>query len=90
LRELCSLACLAGQIVFPQFHSHLLGALNAGATLNEIRAVLDLVSVVWGRTEQAAVDGYWLDFVARAHRSRIVTSVSFSSAPAVTGESSRR
>jgi alkylhydroperoxidase/carboxymuconolactone decarboxylase family protein YurZ len=34
------------QIVFPQFHSHLLGALNTGSTLEEIRVILDLVEQV--------------------------------------------
>jgi len=40
-RELCSLACLAGQIVFPQMHSHILGALNTGASMQEIRSIFD-------------------------------------------------
>ena len=62
-RELCALSCLTGQIVLPQFHSHLFGALNAGATMEDIRGILDQTEHVWGRNEQSIVDGYWLDFV---------------------------
>jgi 4-carboxymuconolactone decarboxylase len=64
-RELCALACLSGQIVFPQLHSHILGALNAGARLEEIRAIFDQTEYVWGRNEQIMVDGFWLDFAQR-------------------------
>lgn len=61
-RELCALACLSGQIVFPQLHSHMIGALNTGAKLEEIRAIFDQTEYVWGRDEQIMVDGFWLDF----------------------------
>lgn len=64
-RELCALACLSGQIVFPQLHSHILGALNAGARLEEIRAIFDQTEYVWGKDEQIMVDGFWLDFAQR-------------------------
>jgi hypothetical protein len=53
---------LSGQIVFPQLHSHILGALNAGARLEEIRAIFDQTEYVWGKDEQIMVDGFWLDF----------------------------
>jgi len=61
-RELAAIACLAGAIVFPQLHSHLLGALNAGCTMEDIRGTLDLTDPVWGSARQAMVDGFWLDF----------------------------
>jgi len=67
-RELCSLACLAGETVIPQLHSHLLGALNAGATLNQIRGILDQTATVWGSASQTIVDGYWLDFVSHVSK----------------------
>jgi len=54
-----------GQIVFPQLHSHLLGALNTGASLDQIRGILDQTEMLWGARNQAMVDGYWLDFVRR-------------------------
>jgi len=66
-RELCSLACLAGETVIPQLHSHLLGALNAGATLHQIRGILDQTATVWGTASQIIVDGYWLDFVSHVY-----------------------
>lgn len=61
-RDRCALACLSGQIVFPQLHSHILGALNAGARLEEIRAIFDQTEYVWGKEEQIMVDGFWIDF----------------------------
>lgn len=48
--------------MFPQLHSHILGALNAGARLEEIRAIFDQTEYVWGKEEQTMVDGFWLDF----------------------------
>ena len=69
-RELCALMCLTGQTVFPQFHSHLLGALNTGATMDEVRGILDQTEHVWGKKEQAMVDGFWLDFVYQTKRAK--------------------
>jgi alkylhydroperoxidase/carboxymuconolactone decarboxylase family protein YurZ len=40
-RELSAISCLAGQIVFPQLHSHVLGAMNTGCTLEDVRGTLD-------------------------------------------------
>lgn len=40
----------------------MIGALNAGAKLEEIRAIFDQTEYVWGRDEQIMVDGFWLDF----------------------------
>jgi hypothetical protein len=50
--------------VFPQLHSHLLGALNVGATVDQIRCILDQTHLTWGNNTQAMVDGFWLDFYA--------------------------
>lgn len=62
-RELLSLSCLTGgEIVFPQLHSHMLGALNAGATLNDVRCILDQTGHLWGNRNQAMVDSFWLEF----------------------------
>jgi len=58
---------MSGQIVFPQLHSHMLGAVNTGATLLQIRGILDQTEYLWGRDNQAMVDGFWLDFM-RHHR----------------------
>lgn len=46
----------------PQLHSHLLGALNVGANMGDIRSILDQTGEVWGSEAQALVDGFWLDF----------------------------
>ena len=54
-RELISVSCLAGQVVFPQLHSHLLGALNAGASLAEVRGILDQTELAWGAENQSMV-----------------------------------
>eukprot|EP00123_Amoebidium_parasiticum_P022542 comp8964_c0_seq1/m.4161 comp8964_c0_seq1/g.4161 ORF comp8964_c0_seq1/g.4161 comp8964_c0_seq1/m.4161 type:complete len:576 (-) comp8964_c0_seq1:513-2240(-) len=70
-RELMSLACMTrGEIVFPQLHSHMLGALNVGATLNDVRSTLDLTGYLWGAENQAMVDGFWLDFKKKQTKHR--------------------
>lgn len=43
-RELCSVAMLVPQDTPRQLHSHLRGALNAGATKDEVQEVLDLAA----------------------------------------------
>jgi 4-carboxymuconolactone decarboxylase len=43
-RELCSIAMLVPQDTPRQLHSHLRGALNAGATKDEVQQVLDLAA----------------------------------------------
>jgi 4-carboxymuconolactone decarboxylase len=58
-RELCIVAVLAGQDVAPQLRSHLLGAMNVGATATECRAVLAQTEAVWGAPAQAHVDSVW-------------------------------
>lgn len=45
-RELCAIAMLVPQRVSSQLHSHLRGALNAGATPEEVDAVLDIVAAL--------------------------------------------
>ncbi len=37
-------------------------ALHAGATIEQVRGILDQTGVVWGRPAQTVIDGYWLDF----------------------------
>jgi len=37
--------------------------------MEEIRAIFDQTEYVWGKEEQAMVDGFWLDF-ARQHSYR--------------------
>lgn len=61
-RELIAIPCLAGFISIPQLHSHMLGAMNCGATLSELRCVLDQIEPLWGRAQQAMADGFWLEF----------------------------
>jgi 4-carboxymuconolactone decarboxylase len=58
-RELCVLAVLAGQNVAPQLKSHLLGAMRAGASRAECRAILDQTTAVWGEDAQVEVDRVW-------------------------------
>jgi 4-carboxymuconolactone decarboxylase len=58
-RELAVLAVLAGQNVAPQLKSHLLGAMRAGATRDECRAILDQTRAVWGGEAQRQVDRVW-------------------------------
>jgi 4-carboxymuconolactone decarboxylase len=58
-RELCALAVLAGQDVVPQLKSHILGAIHAGASQAECRAVLDQTALGWGETAQRQVDRVW-------------------------------
>lgn len=53
-RELCIIALLAPQDAAPQLYSHLRGALNAGATEQEVSAAVDLI-LPWLAAERAAV-----------------------------------
>lgn len=52
LRELCVIAILAGQDVAPQLNSHIRGAIRVGATKEEVLAVLEQTSLVWGHDAQ--------------------------------------
>jgi 4-carboxymuconolactone decarboxylase len=53
LRELCIVAACAAAGQDRQLHSHLHGALNAGATLDEVRATLDQVEDFTTSEQQA-------------------------------------
>lgn len=48
LRELCVIAVLVGQDVSPQLASHLRGAIRAGATAEEVSAVIAQTELAWG------------------------------------------
>mmetsp|Transcript_11985 Transcript_11985/g.18777 ORF Transcript_11985/g.18777 Transcript_11985/m.18777 type:complete len:205 (+) Transcript_11985:85-699(+) len=48
MRELCIISVLVGQEVAPQLASHIFGALNVGATEEEIRTVIQQSDLVWG------------------------------------------
>eukprot|EP00808_Paulinella_micropora_P005623 g32235.t1 len=56
-----SLACLAGTVSIPQLHSHILGALNCGASVAEVRYILDQTGLLWGQSSQTLVDSFWID-----------------------------
>lgn len=61
-RELWAILCMSGTHNYPQLHSHMLGALHCGATLAEVRCVLDQTQLAWGRDAQVMVDAFWLAF----------------------------
>ena len=65
VRALCELAALGGQFVPPQFRVAIIMTLTAGATLEEVRAVLDTVTDIWGSEQQAAIDSFWSDLTLR-------------------------
>jgi hypothetical protein len=46
---------MAGTVVFPQFRSVIIGALNCGATLEEVRGILDQTELLWGDISQTMV-----------------------------------
>jgi len=58
-RCLCELAAIGGQLYFPQVRNGIHCALTAGATLEEVRGVLDMTGAVWGPANQAVVDNLW-------------------------------
>ncbi|MGH7584042.1 MAG: carboxymuconolactone decarboxylase family protein [Gemmatimonadales bacterium] len=59
LRELCTIA-QTGVLDTPrQLHSHLLGALRAGASVDEIDATLDAIEPVLGAARHAAAAAVW-------------------------------
>jgi alkylhydroperoxidase/carboxymuconolactone decarboxylase family protein YurZ len=66
-REFVALACMVGNATFPQLRSHMRGALNCGATTDEVRGILDQTSTAWGQSTQQYMDGYWMAFV-KGHR----------------------
>jgi len=58
-RELCSIAMLVAQGVPRQLHSHLQGALNAGATPAEIEEVLNIVKPDVSEMQSQATGTLW-------------------------------
>ncbi|MDP3774198.1 MAG: carboxymuconolactone decarboxylase family protein [Gemmatimonadales bacterium] len=70
-RELCSIAMLVPQNAPRQLHSHLRGALNVGATPDQVAAVLALageVGLPGSRVDAARA--LWHDFAASANGQR--------------------
>lgn len=59
VRELCIIALLAGQDAAPQLHSHLRGALNAGATPDEVEAALEVACEAVAPARAAAARELW-------------------------------
>lgn len=61
-RELAAIGCLATASSLEELRFHIMGALKAGASLEQIRGILDQTGFVWGRNSQAVIDGLWLEF----------------------------
>eukprot|EP00669_Euglena_mutabilis_P007122 TRINITY_DN2507_c0_g1_i1.p1 TRINITY_DN2507_c0_g1~~TRINITY_DN2507_c0_g1_i1.p1 ORF type:complete len:504 (+),score=114.10 TRINITY_DN2507_c0_g1_i1:40-1512(+) len=60
-RQYAAIASLSSHSL-QQLRYHMFQALRAGASIEQVRGILDQVGVVWGRPAQAVIDGYWLDF----------------------------
>lgn len=58
-RELCIVAQVAVQGAGRQLHSHLRGALNAGAAIEAVGAALDVVRPLLGTREAEVVNSLW-------------------------------
>jgi 4-carboxymuconolactone decarboxylase len=65
-RELCIVALLAAQDAAPQLYSHLRGALNAGATQDEVNETVALLEPLLPARRQATLRAQW----AAVRRSR--------------------
>lgn len=65
-RELCIAALLAAWKVPRQLHSHLRGALNAGARVEEVDAAVEIACGFLEPNEAAGVHALWGDIRARA------------------------
>ena len=59
VRELCIVALLAGQDAAPQLHSHLRGALNVGASPEEVEAALEVACGAVAPERAAAAREVW-------------------------------
>ena len=57
LRELCVLTALVGQNVPAQLNSHLRGAINVGASVQECRTILKQSSLIWGESAAGLSEG---------------------------------
>src|SRR2546426_49634 len=64
-RELCTVAAIAVLGTAQQLHSHLRGALNTGATREEIEAVLALVEPDLDPEHKRRADAQWQDVKGR-------------------------
>ena len=65
LRELCTLAAIAFVDAPKQLHAHFRGALNTGATVDEVDAVLALVELDLGAERALKVWELWADVRSR-------------------------
>lgn len=65
VRELCIVALLAPQDAAPQQYSHLRGALNAGATREDVEETLELVEPLLGAERAGVVRAQWVAVLAR-------------------------
>lgn len=65
-RELCIAALLAVWKVPRQLHSHLRGALNAGASVEEVDAAVEIACGFLGPDEAAGVHALWGEIRAKA------------------------
>eukprot|EP00286_Rhodomonas_abbreviata_P007651 CAMPEP_0181325016 /NCGR_PEP_ID=MMETSP1101-20121128/20684_1 /TAXON_ID=46948 /ORGANISM="Rhodomonas abbreviata, Strain Caron Lab Isolate" /LENGTH=367 /DNA_ID=CAMNT_0023433263 /DNA_START=64 /DNA_END=1168 /DNA_ORIENTATION=+ len=75
MRELCVISVLAGQDVLPQLQSHLYGARNVGATLDEITAVVAQTELPWGQEAHAGARDMLKDWLAASlARARTLSS----------------
>jgi 4-carboxymuconolactone decarboxylase len=64
-RELCIVALLVGQDARPQLYAHLRGALNAGATAEDVGAALAIAAEELGAERGAAAHAVWRRLSAR-------------------------
>lgn len=65
LRELCTLAAIAFVDAPKQLHAHFRGALNTGATVEEVDAVLAIVEIDLGAERALKVWEQWADVRSR-------------------------
>ena len=66
LRELCIVALLATWGALPQLHSHLRGALNAGATPTEVDEAVEIACSFLSPDPQSSVRELWAGIRSRA------------------------
>jgi 4-carboxymuconolactone decarboxylase len=65
VRELCIIALLASQDAAPQLYSHLRGALNAGASLDDVEETVRLLRDLLGREQSNRLAEQWRAVLAR-------------------------
>ena len=75
-RELCIVAACAATGQQRQLHSHLHGALNAGATLKEVQAALDALVELVGEDDLARYKSLLAHVASRRHPPRMETAPS--------------